>query len=136
MNIPNGWYENNSFPKLIVSNQSEVVNRPAPQETTMNIDHSELRIERDSFVPARLRHLEREARRLRVELAGDRTARLVVGLDLLIRRAAYRFIGAWRALAAHVVAARHGQHGWRGRSTLRRTWAPGPAAHRGSRGAP
>lgn len=97
----------------------------------MKIDHSEFRTDRGSFVPAQLQQAERDARRLRVELAGDRTARLVVGLDLLIRRAAYGTIGFVRRLAGHVVAV-HGEHGGMGRSTLRRTSGRGPSVHRGS----
>lgn len=45
-----------------------------------------------------LRRLERDARQLRQAFAGDPTVRLVVGLDLAIRRSALRLGQAWRAL--------------------------------------
>src|SRR3954451_7445849 len=83
----------------------------------MNIDHSELRTDRDSFTPTELRQAEREARRLRVELAGDHTAQLVVGLDLLIRRAAYAVLRVWRGVADRLAAVR-GERGGMGRAAL------------------
>lgn len=94
----------------------------------MHIDHSTPLIDRDGPVPDPLQQLEREARDLRVELAGDRTAQLIVGLDLLMRRGAHRLIAAWRGLAERVVAALHEPPGWVDRSTLRRNSATGPAA--------
>lgn len=96
----------------------------------MKIDRSEIRADRDSIEQAPLRHLKCEAQRLRVELAGDHTVQLVVGLDLLIRRAAYRLRAIWWGLVGHATAAFRGGHG--DRSTLRRTSATGPATHRGS----
>jgi hypothetical protein len=45
-----------------------------------------------------LRRLEREAHRVQRAFAGDPTVRLVVGLDLAIRRAAIRLGQTWRAL--------------------------------------
>jgi hypothetical protein len=132
MNKSNGWHVNNSFHKLIVPDHSQVVNQPHTRRRPMHIDHSAPSIHRDRLVPDPLRQLEREARRLRVELAGDRAAQLVVGLDLLMRRSAYRLIAACRGLADRVVAALHEPPGWVDRSTLRRTSATGPASPRGS----
>ena len=71
----------------------------------MTTTHSEIQTDRQRFVLAPLAQLEAEARRLRVELAGDRAAQLVVSLDLLIRRSAYRFIGGWRRIVDKVAAA-------------------------------
>ena len=45
-----------------------------------------------------LRRLEREARQISQAFAGDPTVRLVVGLDLAIRRTAIRLGETWRAL--------------------------------------
>ena len=45
-----------------------------------------------------LRRLEREAAQLRRAFASDPSVRFVVGLDLLIRRAALGLREAWRAL--------------------------------------
>ena len=77
----------------------------------MTINHSEIRTDRDSIEEEPLQQLTSEARRLRVELAGDHTAQLVVGLDLLIRRTAYRLIAVCRGLVEHATAAFHGGHG-------------------------
>ena len=63
---------------------------PAPAETEAALD---------------LRRLERDARRLRQAFAGDPSVRLVVGLDLLIRRAAIRLRAAWRGLLPATAAA-------------------------------
>ena len=54
-----------------------------------------------------LRQLEREARRLRQAFAGDPSVRFVVGLDLVIRRAALRLGEVWRALWHRASAADH-----------------------------
>ena len=103
----------------------------------MKINHSALRTERDQLLSHQLQELENEASRLRVALAGDRTARIIVGLDRLIRRTAYRLIAACSRAVKHAAAAFQGRHAdLTGRSTLRRTAATGPAAGRGAGRAP
>ena len=56
------------------------------------------------------RRLEREAQALRQAFAGDPSVRLVVGLDLVIRRAAIRVREVWTALLHRTAAVPHRDH--------------------------
>jgi len=58
-----------------------------------------------------LRRLEREARHLSQAFPDDPSVRLVVGLDLAIRRTAIRLGETWRALWASAAAPRDRRHG-------------------------
>lgn len=70
-----------------------------PDLTDRSASPSPARLETEEAEDALdLRRLEREAAHLRRAFASDPSVRLVVGLDLLIRRAALGLREAWHAL--------------------------------------
>lgn len=66
--------------------------------------------DRTSPDPFDRRRLEREAHRLRQAFADDPSVRLVVGLDLVIRRAALRLREVWTALRHRTAAVPQRDH--------------------------